>query len=109
MKKNDLEKKLGEKIKIIFKEHCCDRYLLFVGSKGKTGIFYKAKNENEMVELIVLGVVEGLKDEPDSQEFLRTVLLSAVTGDAYGTGWWKRLKKVVDELDRRGQKWFGRA
>jgi len=78
-------------------------------SKGKSRVLYKADNENDLVKLIVSGVLEDLRDKPERQEFLRTVLLSAVTGDAYGSGWWDRLRKVVEELDRHGPKWFGRA
>jgi hypothetical protein len=103
------EKSLRDRIDKILEDHDCDRYLVFVGSKGKTELLYKPENETELVALIVLGIVETLRDKPEIQEFLRTVLLSAVTGDAYGSGWWDRLKKVVYELDRKGPKWFGRA
>ena len=109
MKQKDFEKDLKERMTKLLEEYGCDRYLIFAGSKGKTGLLYRAENENDLVELIVLGIVENLKDKPESQGFLRTVILSAVTGDAYGSGWWDRLKKVVEDLDQRGQKWFGRA
>lgn len=109
MKKKESEKRFEERIKKILEEHACDRYLLFVESKGKGRVLYKADSENDLVKLIVSGVLGDLRDKPERQEFLRTVLLSAVTGDAYGSGWWDRLRKVVEELDRHGSKWFGRA
>lgn len=109
MKKRNRQERWSEKVKRILEEYGPDRYLIFAGGREKTEVFYKPDNENALVELIVLGVIEGLKDEPERQEFLRTVLLSAVTGDAYGAGWWDRLKKVVNELDGKGPKWFGRA
>jgi len=109
MGEEDFERRFGERINRMLKECDCDRYLIFVGSKGKTGLFYKADKENDLVELIVFALIENLKDSPKDQEFLRTVLLSAVTGDAYGAGWWDRLKKVIQELDGKGPKWFGHA
>ncbi len=109
MKKRDFETSFGKRIEEILKEYDCNRYLIFVGVGGKTGLFYKANSENDLVQLILLAILENLKDKPQSQEFLRTALLSAITGDAYGTGWWDRLKKVVEEIDQKGPKWFGRA
>jgi L-rhamnose mutarotase len=105
----DFEKKVSEEIKRVLDACGIDRYLIFLGSEKKIALLHKADNENDLVRLILLGIVDNLKNKPEEQEFLRTVLLSAVTGDAYGTGWWDRLKKVVQELDQQGKKWFGRA
>ena len=109
MKEKDFKKECRDRITKTLKEYGCDRYLIFAGSKDESGVFYKADGENDLVKLIVLGILEDLRDQPEGQEFLRTVLLSAVTADAYGAGWWDRLKKVIHELDGKGPKWFGHA
>jgi len=105
----DLKKELEKRVKAVLREYDCDRYLIFAGRKGETAVFYQASDESELVHLIILAILENLKDKPKDQEFVRTALLSAITGDAYGTGWWDRLKKVVDEIDQKGQQWFGRG